>query len=92
VPDDVRDGVTDGRAIRLIEAGTRGGLWLVLPLVLAAVAASTGLVAYAAFAHDLATGLFAVVFASLSGRASISWCESRQAIEEPRKAPAPQSR
>jgi len=65
-------------------------LWLALPLVLAAVAASVGLIAHSALAHDLSSGLFAVLLASLSGRASIAWCESRREMEEQGRTPTPQ--
>lgn len=66
------------------------GLWLALPFALAAVAASVGLIAHSALAHDLSSGLFAVLLASLSGRASIAWCESRREMEELARPPAPQ--
>ena len=54
-------------------AARRTVLALTLLFVLAALSASTGLVAYAAWTHDLANGLFAILFAVLSARAALSW-------------------
>jgi hypothetical protein len=64
------------------DLGTRAGLWLALPLVLGTVVVSVGLISYLALAHDLAGGFFAILLASLSGRASIAWCENRQEVKE----------
>jgi hypothetical protein len=48
---------------------------LSLPLVLAAVLASVGLVVHTAGTHDLQNGAFAVFFAALSTRAALSWVQ-----------------
>lgn len=48
-------------------------LSLTFVFVLAAVVISAGLVAYAAWNHDLKNGLFAIAFAVLSARAVLSW-------------------
>jgi hypothetical protein len=41
--------------------------------ILAAVCVSAGLVVYTAWHHDLKNGLFALAFAVLSARATLSW-------------------
>jgi hypothetical protein len=55
----------------------RTGLRIVLALtflcILAAVCVSAGLVVYNAWHHDLKNGLFALAFAVLSARATLSW-------------------
>ena len=62
---------------RTSRAGHHTGLRLVLALtficILAAVCVSVGLVVYTAWHHDLKNGLFALVFAVLSARATLSW-------------------
>lgn len=73
-----------------------GGAWWRLGLaaaflfMLTAVAVSTGLVVYTAWSHDLKGGLFALVFATLSTRAALSWClwqrSYRQADEDRKPA------
>jgi hypothetical protein len=70
------------------DLGTRASLWLALPLVLGTVVASVGLISYLALAHDLAGGFFAIILASLSGRASIAWCENRHEVKESERHPA----
>ena len=45
-----------------------------LLFVLAAVSVSTGLLVYTAWLHDLENGFFALLFATLSVRAALSWC------------------
>ena len=42
--------------------------------IFAAVCVSAGLVVYTAWHHDLKNGLFALAFAVLSARATLSWC------------------
>ena len=58
-------------------AGHHTGLRLVLALtflcILAAVCVSAGLVVFTAWHHDLKNGLFALAFAVLSARATLSW-------------------
>lgn len=54
-------------------AGRSSVLALTLLFVLAALAASTGLVVYTAWNHGLKDGLFALAFAVLSARAALSW-------------------
>lgn len=57
--------------------GNRIGFRFVLALtflcILAAVCVSAGLVVYTAWHHDLKNGLFALAFAVLSARATLSW-------------------
>ncbi len=57
--------------------GNRTGFRFVLALtflcILAAVCVSAGLVVYTAWRHDLKNGLFALAFAVLSARATLSW-------------------
>ena len=57
--------------------GNHTGLRIVLALtflcILAAVCVSAGLVVYTAWHHDLKNGLFALAFAVLSARATLSW-------------------
>jgi hypothetical protein len=57
--------------------GNRTGFRFVLALtflcILAAVCVSAGLVVYTAWHHDLKNGLFALAFAILSARATLSW-------------------
>ncbi len=52
----------------------RAVLAATLLFVLAAVSVSTGLVVYTAWLHDLENGVFALLFATLSARATLSWC------------------
>ncbi len=52
----------------------RAVLAATLLFVLAAVSVSTGLVIYTAWLHDLENGFFALLFATLSVRAALSWC------------------
>ncbi len=52
----------------------RAVLAATLLFVLAAVSVSTGLVVYTAWLHDLENGFFALLFATLSVRAALSWC------------------
>ena len=54
-------------------AARRALIALTLLFVLAAVSVSTGLVAYTAWRGDLMDGLFAILFAVLSGKAALSW-------------------
>jgi hypothetical protein len=49
-------------------------LAVTLLFVLAAISVSTGLVVYTAWLHDLENGFFALLFATLSVRAALSWC------------------
>ena len=51
----------------------RGTLVLTLLFVLAAITVSAGLVVYTAWLHDLNNGPFAVLFAVLSAKATLSW-------------------
>ena len=51
----------------------RGTLVLTLLFVLAAIIVSAGLVVYTAWLHDLNNGPFAVLFAVLSAKATLSW-------------------
>ena len=68
-------------------AARRTLLALTLLFVLAAVSVSTGLVAYTAWTHDLANGLFAILFAVLSAKAVLSWLawQGDRADREPLK-------
>jgi len=50
---------------------------------LAAVSVSTGLVVYTAWHHDLKNGLFALSFAVLSTRATLSWILWRDDVSDP---------
>jgi hypothetical protein len=52
----------------------RAVLAVTLLFVLAAISVSTGLVVYTAWLHDLENGFFALLFATLSVRAALSWC------------------
>ena len=67
---DPRDGVPRNAARR---TGRGVALALTLLFVLAAVSVSAGLVVYTAWHHDLKNGLFALAFAVLSARATLSW-------------------
>lgn len=51
----------------------RATLALTLLFVLAAISVSAGLVVYTAWLHDLENGPFAVLFAVLSAKATLSW-------------------
>ncbi len=55
------------------QATGRVTLALTLLFVLAALAVSAGLVVYTAWLHDLNNGPFAVLFAVLSAKATLSW-------------------
>ena len=55
-------------------AAQRAVLGATLLFVLAAVSVSAGLVVYTAWLHDLKNGVFALLFATLSVRAALSWC------------------
>ena len=55
-------------------AAHRAVLTITLIFVLVTVTVSTGLVVYTAWLHDLKNGLFALLFATLSARAVLSWC------------------
>ncbi len=54
-------------------SGRKAVLALTFLFALAAVSVSTGLVVYTAWHHDLKNGLFALSFAVLSARATLSW-------------------
>jgi gamma-glutamyltranspeptidase len=56
---------------------------VMLLVVLAAVATSTGLVVYTARAHDLGGGLFAIIFAVISVKAALSWLAWSDASPRP---------
>jgi hypothetical protein len=60
-----------------LRTGNRTGFRFVLALtflcILATVCVSAGLVVYTAWRHDLKNGLFALAFAVLSARATLSW-------------------
>ena len=72
---DLRDEVAPARNASRI--GNHTGLRIVLALtflcILAAVCVSAGLVVYTAWHHDPKNGLFALAFAVLSARATLSW-------------------
>jgi hypothetical protein len=51
----------------------RATLALTLLFVLVAITVSAGLVVYTAWLHDLNNGPFAVLFAVLSAKATLSW-------------------
>ena len=76
-------------------AGSRTGLSFVLALtflcILAAVCVSAGLVVYTAWHHDLKNGLFALAFAVLSARATLSWFLWRES-DQPSSATYQQDR
>jgi hypothetical protein len=63
-------------------AGRNAVLALTLLFVLAALAASTGLVAYTAWNHDFKDGLFALAFAVLSAHATMSWCVWQKGVPQ----------
>jgi hypothetical protein len=54
-------------------SGRKAVLALTFLFALAAVSVSTGLVVYTAWNYDLKNGLFALSFAVLSARATLSW-------------------
>ena len=76
-------------------AESRTGLSFVLALtflcILAAVCVSAGLVVYTAWHHDLKNGLFALAFAVLSARATLSWFLWRES-DQPSSATYQQDR
>ncbi|MBD0355925.1 MAG: hypothetical protein ICV57_01960 [Rubrobacter sp.] len=59
--------------------------------ILAAVCVSAGLVVYTAWHHDLKNGLFALAFAVLSARATLSWFLWRES-DQPSSATYQQDR
>src|ERR671917_2970258 len=69
----MRPGVTNPREEIRGDSRRTTMFALTLLLVLAAVFVSAGLVVYTAWHHDLKNGLFALAFAVLSARATLSW-------------------
>ncbi|MDQ3791842.1 MAG: hypothetical protein M3341_04230 [Actinomycetota bacterium] len=63
----VRADGTFRRALRVLVLGTT------LLFVLAALAISSTLLVYTAWIHDLRNGLFALLFAILSGQIALNW-------------------
>jgi hypothetical protein len=76
--------------------GNRTGFKFVLALtflcILAAVCVSAGLVVFTAWHHDLKNGLFALAFAVLSARATLSWFLWRESDQPVRSSASQQER